>query len=287
VLINHKVQEGDTCGEISVQYSITLNDLYFLNSMINTECTNLWVGSAYCIKAVGQITTYPGYPISSGASAIHYYTLTAETYTTESWATVTTTPSFPAATAKSLAPGSWSNCSGYHDGVIVPTVVDQTRQENKLSLITHLDTYCNSTAAANEISLGQLLKWNPSLVAGNATGNCTLLPDYKYCVNTDPICELIPSSAILIYSSHHSNQDQCLLERDTIVTTSMPRKSCPEPFQHASASTHSKQDIVIVSNVTLSILPHANLVRLRLRIHYRELQNHPRAITGLEHLARN
>jgi hypothetical protein len=32
-------------------------------------------------------------------------------------------------------------------------------------------------------TLDDILLWNPSLVNGNITGNCTLLPDYQYCIN--------------------------------------------------------------------------------------------------------
>jgi hypothetical protein len=34
-------------------------------------------------------------------------------------------------------------------------------------------------------TLDNLLLWNPSLVTGNTTGGCTLLPGYRYCAQLD------------------------------------------------------------------------------------------------------
>jgi hypothetical protein len=40
-------------------------DFNFLNPEIDANCTNLELGEAYCIAAVGDISTYSGYPVTT------------------------------------------------------------------------------------------------------------------------------------------------------------------------------------------------------------------------------
>lgn len=82
------IQEGDYCDSVSIHQNIALKDFYFLNPKINANCTNLLLGLAYCVQAVGDISTYSGYPSSK------IYTLTSLTYTT----TKSTLPAVPAST---------------------------------------------------------------------------------------------------------------------------------------------------------------------------------------------
>ncbi|CDM36061.1 unnamed protein product [Penicillium roqueforti FM164] len=49
----YSVQEGDTCAQVSLAQSMSLTDLYFLD-----------LDDAYCVKAVGSITSYPTYTVT-------------------------------------------------------------------------------------------------------------------------------------------------------------------------------------------------------------------------------
>jgi hypothetical protein len=172
--------ELDTCGAISVKFSITLTDLSFLNPQINATCGNLWLDTAYCVQAIGSISTYPGYPTTIAGN--RPYTLTSETFTTGTWSTVApNAPSIPAQTDKPLAPGTWSNCTMYKNGVKKPPFVDQSQETMDRETYLASDLYCNNTAAAYGITTDYLLTWNPSLVAGNSASNCSLMPSYRYC----------------------------------------------------------------------------------------------------------
>jgi hypothetical protein len=183
-LIDLQVQEGDTCGDLSVTYSIALADFYFLNPNVNSQCTNLFIGIAYCVQAVGAITTYSGYPASMAANTTALYTLTSETFTMDSWTTITpTSPAFTATPTNPLAPGTWINCSLYVDGKSPPVVVDQSVQTTLSEGYDPKWYFCNNTAAVYAEAMADFLNWNPSLVNGNATGNCTLLPNYRYCAS--------------------------------------------------------------------------------------------------------
>lgn len=60
----YEVREGDYCQLISIQNGIEARDFFFLNpSVDDPDCTNLWLETSYCVKAVGDINTYPGLPI--------------------------------------------------------------------------------------------------------------------------------------------------------------------------------------------------------------------------------
>ena len=56
-----QVEEGDYCDKISNDASLATNDFYFLNQGLDESCSNLKLGTAYCVKPVGDITTYLGY----------------------------------------------------------------------------------------------------------------------------------------------------------------------------------------------------------------------------------
>jgi hypothetical protein len=175
-----KVQTGDTCGIVSVKFSISLADFYFLNPFVNSNCTNLWLNTAYCVQAVGTITTYPGYPTTTAAD--RPYTLTSETFTTETWATVPSPTPTDSPIVFTTAAGTWTNCSNYVDVPPKDTFVDQRYEATDRQVNMPDDYYyCNLTVNAWRVSLDSFLDWNPSLVAANASGNCTLLPNNRYC----------------------------------------------------------------------------------------------------------
>ncbi|KAJ7751586.1 hypothetical protein B0H16DRAFT_1547596 [Mycena metata] len=46
----HVVVGGDTCNQLSINYQLSLADLYQLNPMLNENCTNLFLGYSYCVE---------------------------------------------------------------------------------------------------------------------------------------------------------------------------------------------------------------------------------------------
>ncbi|KAK5996644.1 LysM domain-containing protein [Cladobotryum mycophilum] len=61
----YTIRQDDSCASISLAFSITLDDFYFLNAGVDKKtCNNLWLGYSYCVKAVGDIETYPGHTVS-------------------------------------------------------------------------------------------------------------------------------------------------------------------------------------------------------------------------------
>jgi hypothetical protein len=66
--LSRQVRSGDTCGQVSVANGITLSNFYFWNPEINSNRTNLLLGSTYCVEAVGNIAIHSGYSTSRGAN---------------------------------------------------------------------------------------------------------------------------------------------------------------------------------------------------------------------------
>lgn len=149
------VQPGDGCADISVANGITLVDFYFLNSGVNRDCTNLWLGYAYCVKPVGNIQTYPGYPVTVPSTSFTRPPALTETSTET---LVLPTPTY--------APGTYDNCSDYSRGM--PASWSDAAKLNSCSFIAHI----------NGVTVSQLLQWNPSL----SKDSCSLSRELYYCV---------------------------------------------------------------------------------------------------------
>ncbi|OTB02454.1 carbohydrate-binding module family 50 protein [Hypoxylon sp. CI-4A] len=58
----YEVQKGDYCNLLTLKFGIALADFLFLNTGVNTNCTNLFADESYCVQAVGDINTYSGRP---------------------------------------------------------------------------------------------------------------------------------------------------------------------------------------------------------------------------------
>lgn len=163
-MLNHFFQiiEGDTCGLVSVANYISLSDFYFLNPEINSNCTNLDLGIAYCVEPVGNIQTYSGYTTTSGAPSVRVPPV--------SFTSINTAITVPTPTAGYIytptylppAPGTDSTCFYYAN-------YSSTAPND-----------CTDVAGAYQITTAQLLSWNPSLSSNLST--CSLQSDYSYCV---------------------------------------------------------------------------------------------------------
>ena len=141
---------------------LSLSDFYFLNPEISANCTNLEVGVAYCVEPVGDIQNYPGYTITSGAPSI---TVPPVTFTSINTAITTPTPQagfIYNPTYLHEAPGTLSGCYAYQD------------------YNASLENDCSFIAFLFDVTIDQLLEWNPSLSSNLSI--CSLQPSYSYCV---------------------------------------------------------------------------------------------------------
>ena len=157
-----QIIEGDTCGLVTVANFLSLSDFYFLNPEINANCTNLDLGIAYCVEPVGNIQTYPGYTMTSGAPSI---TVPPVTFTSINTDITTPTPVAGYNYMPSYlptAPGTLSGCFDY------------------VNYNSSLTNDCTDVAADYQITTAELLSRNPSLSSNLST--CSLQPGYSYCV---------------------------------------------------------------------------------------------------------
>ncbi|KAF1732444.1 LysM domain-containing protein [Beauveria bassiana] len=146
----YTVKKDDNCAKISLANSVSLDDFYFLNPGVDKTCSNLWLNYAYCTQAVGDIKTYPGYPV----------TMPSTTFTRPA-----PTPTKPRQ-EKLLAPGTIQDCFKYEAGFDM--------------YYLDLDTLntCQSFAHWNNVTIDELREWNPSL----PVDRCMFSKSQRYCV---------------------------------------------------------------------------------------------------------
>jgi len=156
-----QVQDGDDCARVSLAQSISLTDFYFLNPKIDENCTNLELGEAYCVKAVGSITSYPNYTLT-GVLPIEVTPVSFQSVNT-AIPTPTNSPGYVYSPPAQFptAPGTIAGCYKY---------------ENP----SNYTTLCRDIATDNSVTVAELAEWNPSLE--NNIANCTLTQTYSYCV---------------------------------------------------------------------------------------------------------
>ncbi|KAK2611937.1 hypothetical protein QQS21_002043 [Conoideocrella luteorostrata] len=156
----YTIRSGDTCASISLAFSISLDDFYFLNSGVDKKtCNNLWLGYAYCVKAVGNIETYTGYPIS----------VPSTTFAKPPPETPAPIPSFNPPPLLPRAPGTLDGCDLYKNAYPESLTANDPDINSCLIWATHGD-----------ITLTQLKRWNPSPKDKN--DDCFVTAQYSYCV---------------------------------------------------------------------------------------------------------
>lgn len=152
-----KVQEGDDCSRISIQFGVSVHDFFFLNPHLDKDCSNLWKDTSYCMKPVGNIETYTGYPIS----------VPSTTFTRPPPATSYIPVPVPTPPLNPKAPGTIEDCYSYENAF----------DEGTPSL-TDKDPNSCSIWAPDNITVKDLVSWNPSLTEEN----CIFIPGYSYCL---------------------------------------------------------------------------------------------------------
>ncbi|KAJ5136402.1 hypothetical protein N7448_004956 [Penicillium atrosanguineum] len=157
----YTVQEGDDCAKVSLAQSISLTDFYFLNPEIDANYTNLQLDEAYCVKAVGSITSYPNYTVTG----VLLITITPVnfTYVNTAIPTATSDPGYEY-TGTPLLPTASGTISGCYD------------YENP----SNYTSQCVDMAAGYGISMKQLVAWNLSLE--NNASTCNLNMANSYCI---------------------------------------------------------------------------------------------------------
>lgn len=180
----HQVATNETCSSMTVKMGINPVDFYFLNSEVNsTSCNNLIPGDSYCVKAVGDISTYSGYGGTSQTKCIHKGTIVRSCLATTTLPTDTywdfpspmnatsTSTSVSAYSTLPVASGTVSSCAQYE------------KYYNPGPNRSNTINTCDYIAHFIGITVDELLQLNPSLSYNDSNPSaCSLQKGYRYCV---------------------------------------------------------------------------------------------------------
>ncbi|KAK5011401.1 hypothetical protein LTR28_003417 [Elasticomyces elasticus] len=218
----YTVQNDDNCAKVSVAAGISLSDFYFLNPEINANCTNLWLGNAYCVRPVGDIKTYPGYTQSSTSALI---TVTPNTFTPANTGVPASTSSPGYVATVSLLPtasGTIPGCDTYRN------------YDNS----TNANNACADVAHEFLVSFSSLQQWNPSLTGNKTT--CKLASGYSYCAVQSNSTAVLP-------------QDYCIAVNATMSGTTASC-SCFTVVMGYNAGDYVCADVASDSHITVNQL---------------------------------
>jgi hypothetical protein len=170
----YETKKNDLCGSISLAFGISLNDFHFLNPQVDNKCSNLWLETSYCVKPVGNVATYSGYPTPSPAAVFPKPTPTP----TSAPPPIVTDPLW------SNAAGTLNDCEAYENAF-----------SSSLSSEIGVDNInsCDIWAGLTGVAVQDLIAWNPSLSADH----CVLQEGQSYCIQR---CK----SRTIFYQSHSS-----------------------------------------------------------------------------------
>lgn len=140
---------GDYCNLVILKFGISLDDFLFLNTAVNSNCTNLYAEESYCVEAVGDINTYSGMPGYATYTAT-ITTLVSDLATT--WPTIDYTTPTATTTALPLASGTRDDCWQYFNG---------SKYIGKAAGSSLFTSDCDFAAQVFSMSLEDLGVWNP------------------------------------------------------------------------------------------------------------------------------
>ncbi|PPQ88423.1 hypothetical protein CVT25_011225 [Psilocybe cyanescens] len=201
--VYYTVQSGDFCGKIDDQFGITLTQLLTWNPEIDSECTNIQIGLAYCVSGPGatgstSTTSTPApSPTASGTITVgctEYYTVVSG----DSCPAIESKFSITFAQFQQWNPEVDTACDnilvGFQYCVAGPTTSSSSTtpaasptasgtitpaQGCKSYYTTVSGDFCFKIETQFDITLAQFLEWNPEI-----NSDCTNLQvGLAYCVS--------------------------------------------------------------------------------------------------------
>ncbi|KAF2009038.1 carbohydrate-binding module family 50 protein [Aaosphaeria arxii CBS 175.79] len=154
----YPAKKDDECGTISLAFSISLDDFYFLNPQVDMECSNLWQNTSYCVRPVGNVATYSGYPTRAPGTVFPKPTPTP--------ASAAPPIVLPPLSAKA---DTIEGCEKYMNAF--------SKSIYKFFGDVEINA-CDIWAIQAGVTVEDLVAWNPSLSAEN----CVLQSDKSYCI---------------------------------------------------------------------------------------------------------
>lgn len=159
----YTIADRDNCAAVLMKNAITETDFRLLNPGVNADCTNLEIGSAYCVRPVGSIESYvSGRPAATSLG--DFWNMPTVTLPWLEDANATPLP---------LANGTRTDCTSYQS---VPVGANFTA--------TSPLEPCYAFAAAYWAPYREFLSWNPDAQSQvDSVGECYIKPGARYCTS--------------------------------------------------------------------------------------------------------
>ncbi|QPG94582.1 hypothetical protein C2857_006430 [Epichloe festucae Fl1] len=164
----YEVESGDYCNMVTLKSAISLPDFLFLNTGINSNCTNLLAAESYCVQAVGDINTYPGRPGYASFTVDPSATFTGVPFTMLPNATLTLDPR---PTRLPLATGVRDDCSFYFKG---------DEYQYSPDVFGYWNSNCEIAASNYNVDFDSFVAWN-SLTTNVTDPACVFQVGLRYC----------------------------------------------------------------------------------------------------------
>ncbi|KAH6629732.1 LysM domain-containing protein [Boeremia exigua] len=164
----YEVEAGDYCNLVTLKFAISLDDFMFLNTGINTNCTNLFAQESYCIQAVGDINSYPGRPGHATITIDPNESFTGVPFTMLPNATITLDPR---PTKLPLATGVRDDCTFYFKG---------DEYQYSPDVFGYWNSNCEIAASAYNVDYDSFMAWN-SLTVNVTDPACVFQTGLRYC----------------------------------------------------------------------------------------------------------
>lgn len=164
----YEVEAGDYCNLVTLKFAISLDDFMFLNTGINSNCTNFFAKESYCIQAVGDINNYPGRPGYVSVTIDPNESFTGVPFTMLPNATMTLDPR---PTQLPLATGVRDDCSFYFKG---------DEYQYSPDVFGYWNSNCEIAASNYNVDFDSFVSWN-SLTTNVMDPACVFQVGLRYC----------------------------------------------------------------------------------------------------------
>ncbi|KAI8938745.1 hypothetical protein NX059_004612 [Plenodomus lindquistii] len=164
----YEVEAGDYCNMMTLKFAISLDDFMFLNTGINSNCTNLFAKESYCIQAVGDINNYPGRPGLISVTINPNESFTGVPFTMLPNATITLDPR---PTQLPLAIGVRDDCSFYFKG---------DEYQYSPDVFGYWNSNCEIAASNYNVDFDSFISWN-SITTNITNPACVFQVGLRYC----------------------------------------------------------------------------------------------------------
>lgn len=170
---------GDYCQMIAMNFSITFDQFRAMNPQVDSNCSNLWANTSYCVATVSGSPPLTTLPTSSATSKTSTTTTTKPPTTTTSSSKTSTSTTKPPTTSTSTSRTTTSSSTSRVSTVAAPAPTQSGASTAcQQWYVAQSGDYCYLIYTNYGITFDQFRAWNPAIDASCSN----LQPQYAYCV---------------------------------------------------------------------------------------------------------